>query len=409
MRRKSSYGYSNYGRKRRVNWRKILVFVGIPVLVVVLLIAFNFSRIKLMFKGYSFSDASVVLKQSKEIKNELLSKDKVKYLNDWLALDLSAQYYDEYDQYLDLYPEMSKEDVVETMKSFMEKKYASLQGLGYTEEQIWNILADASMEDVDYLITNSYKMDTIERFKKYKYFSYQKLGDYLTAASEYGSDEYAVNITNFPFILSTNATNAHYEITKPDDELALVKKGFYLPGSYVPSDLVVPNVPNAPDNLDNKIRQVVATALEKMVSDASKQNMHLVLNSGYRSFDEQTKVYNETEATYGGIYAAEYVALPGASEHQTGLGVDITSQSVVDGERITLSDTEEYDWLLNNCYKYGFIVRFEEGSADITGIAHEPWHFRYVGEEAAKMIHNKKWTFEEYCLNTSTLPEFEYE
>lgn len=403
MRHKRTY-YSPYSRRRRVNWRKILVFVGIPVAVIALLVALNFNRIKLMMKGYNFSQASVVLKQSKDIKAELLSKDKVNYLTDWLSLDLNAGYYDEYDRYFEMHPDMSKEDVVSTMQNFMDKKYPELTKLGYSDEDIWGILQDASMNDVETLITNKYTMDTVKRFNQYKYFDYQKIGEYLTAANEYKNDEYAVNIVNFPFIISTNPTNEFYEIQNPEDNTALVKKGFYLPSTYVPSDLVVPDMPIAPDNTDNTVRQVVADALVKMTADAKKVGLELVLNSGYRSYQEQTKVYDETEAEFGGIYASEYVALPGASEHQTGLGVDITSQSVVDGTRITFGDTEEYQWVIKNCYKYGFIERFSPETADITGIAHEPWHLRYVGEEVAKKIHDEGWTFEEYCLNTSTIP-----
>lgn len=408
MKRRSKHSYyGSYSRKRRINWRAILVFVGIPVLIVAIVVGLNFNRIKLMTKGYSFSQANLVLKQNKEIKAELLSKDKVKYLEDWLNLDLNAAYYDEYDRYYDLHSDMSKEDVVSTMLTFMNNKYPKLVELGYSEENVWTILTNGSMEDIQYLIDNNYKMETVSRFNQYKYFDYQKIGEYLTAANTAPSDEYAVNITNFPFILSSNDTNEHYEIKDPENIFTLVKKGFYLPSTYVPSDLVIPNMPIAPECTDNQVRKDVATALEKMTDDAKSAGMYLVLNSGYRSYEAQTEVYQETENTYGGQYAAEYVALPGASEHQTGLGVDITSQSVVDGTRITFGDTDEYQWVIQNCYKYGFIVRFETESADITGIAHEPWHLRYVGEEAAKTIKDNGWTYEEYCLNNSVLPEID--
>ena len=409
MRRSRHSYYSPYSSRRRINWRAVLVFVGIPVLIIAVVIGLNFNRIRLMTKGYSFSEASIVLKQSKDIKAELLSKDKVEYLEDWLALDLNAAYYDEYDRYYALHPDLSTEDVVTTMLSFMEKDYPELISLGYSDDAIWTILQNGDMDDVEYLIDNQYDLATVERFSKYQYFDYQKIGAYLTAAETAPSDEYAVNITNFPFIISTNETSDHYEIQDPENILALVKKGFYLPSDYVPSDLVVPNMPIAPECTDNQVCQEVATALEKMTNDAASAGMELVLNSGYRSYADQTSVYEETENTYGGIYASEYVATPGASEHQTGLGVDITSQSVVDGTRITFGDTEEYQWVIKNCTKYGFIIRFETESADITGIAHEPWHLRYVGEEVAKEIEKNGWTFEEYCLNTSTLPQIEVE
>ena len=110
---------------------------------------------------------------------------------------------------------------------------------------------------------------------------------------------------------------------------------------------------------------------------------------------KQRHIKNWTK--YGGQYAAEYVAIPGGSEHQTGLGIDVTAQSVVEGKKLVFGDTEEYDWVIKHCSDYGFIIRFEEGTDNITGIAHEPWHVRYVGKAVAKEIIKNKWTFEEYC------------
>jgi D-alanyl-D-alanine carboxypeptidase len=143
-----------------------------------------------------------------------------------------------------------------------------------------------------------------------------------------------------------------------------------------------------------------------MIKDAKKEGMYLLLNSGYRSYEEQEKIYQETEQKYGGAYAAEYVATPGASEHQTGLGIDMTSQSVVDKQRLVFGDTTEYKWVVENCAKYGFIVRFTEGTDGITGISHEPWHLRYVGKKVAKEIKDQNWTLEEYCLYKNVIPKF---
>lgn len=402
--RRSKYNYSSYNKKR-IKWDKLAIFVGIPLVVIVLIVGLNFNRIKLLVKGYSFSEASVVLKLSKENKNELLSKAKVDDVTEWIELDINAIYYDEYAAYLKLHPEMSKEEVVSTIYNFMETKYQSMLDLNYTDENIWTVLATASMSDVQSLIDNRYTFETVSRFNKYKYFDYQKIGQYILAASTASSDEYAVNITNFPFIISSNETTARYTIQNPEEVLTLVKKGFYLPSTYVPSDLVVPNIAIAPDNTDNTVRAVAGTALEEMFAAAAGENMQLVFNSGYRSYDEQTKVYNEIEGIYGGIYVSEYVALPGASEHQTGLGVDITSQSVVDGTRITFGDTAEYQWVIENCHRFGFIVRFDTDNANITGIANEPWHLRFVGVEVATEIKQSGITFEEYCLKRSIIPE----
>ena len=142
-----------------------------------------------------------------------------------------------------------------------------------------------------------------------------------------------------------------------------------------------------------------------MYKAAKQEGLELVVNSAYRSYQTQVETMADFVARYNTQYANEYVAQPGASEHQTGLGVDLTSQSVVEGKRITFGDTEEYRWVIKNCARFGFIIRFEDGTDGITGIAHEPWHLRYVGEDVAKEIQENGWTFEEYCLYNNVMPK----
>ena len=240
-----------------------------------------------------------------------------------------------------------------------------------------------------------------------KYLDLKKINDYIAQYNTVKDYNYAVNIVNYPFIVSSNGqTNAKYNIANPDDYLTLVKKGFYL-NDYEPKDLVELDSEYVAPTCDHpQLRKVAAEALVKMIKDAKKEGMYLLLNSGYRSYEEQEKIYQETEQKYGGAYAAEYVATPGASEHQTGLGIDMTSQSVVDKQRLVFGDTTEYKWVVENCAKYGFIVRFTEGTDGITGISHEPWHLRYVGKKVAKEIKDQNWTLEEYCLYKNVIPKF---
>lgn len=407
--RKTSYSYySPYSKKKRLRVDRLLMAVVAVVLVVGVIVGLNFNRIKLLAKGYSFKESSIVLKQSKVNRNELLSKAKVEHLTDWIALNLDASMYDEYDRYYALKPEMKVEDVVSTMDKFYSQSYDKLIALNYNDDQIWKMLENASLEDMEYLIDKGYTADVVSKYSDKKYFKYTSLEKYIEAYNQYQDYDYAVNIVNFPFIISTNQTSEKYLIKDPENILTLVKKGFYFASDYVPSDLVeTSQMPIAEDCQNRTIRKEVADALDLMYQDAKKEGLELVFNSGYRSYETQTKTYKENESKYGGQYAAEYVALPGASEHQSGLGVDLTSQSVIDKTRITFGDTQEYQWVIANCAKYGFIVRFETGTADITGIAHEPWHLRYVGVDTAKAITDMGVTFEEYCLKTSTLPELE--
>lgn len=405
-RRKASYSYGTYGRKKRIRYDRIAIIVVGILLVIGLIVSLNFDRIKLLTKGYSFKETSIVLKQSKVNKKELLSKDKVQHLQEWIKLNLDASMYDEYDRYLAIHPDLSFESVVTVVDKFYSNSYNKLRSLNYEDATIWKLLETASLDDIQYLIDHQYTPDIVSKYSNKKYFNYQKLEQYIAAYDTYQDYDYAVNIVNFPFIISTNKTNEKYIIQDPENILTLVKKGFYFSSSYIPSDLTeTSKMPIAPDCQNRTVRQEVANALDLMFEDASKEGLQLVFNSGYRSYETQVKTYKDNEEKYGGLYAAEYVALPGASEHQSGLGVDLTSQSVIDKTRITFGDTAEYQWVVENCANYGFIIRFETGTADITGIAHEPWHLRYVGKDVAKEIVSLGITFEEYCLKTSTLPQ----
>ena len=144
--------------------------------------------------------------------------------------------------------------------------------------------------------------------------------------------------------------------------------------------------------------------LNKMLDDAEKQGYHLIVCSGYRSYDKQVELFNNRVQRYRDVgYTQEEayekgktsVALPGASEHHTGLAVDIVCssyQNLDDG----MMSRPEIKWLYANCQKYGFIVRYPSDKSDITGIIHEPWHYRYVGVEAATEIMDKDICLEEY-------------
>ena len=97
---------------------------------------------------------------------------------------------------------------------------------------------------------------------------------------------------------------------------------------------------------------------------------------------------------YGSEYADEIAARPGHSEHQTGLALDIFCTT--NSNTKTFKDSEAYQWLLNNAYKYGFILRYPEGKENITGFTFESWHYRYVGTEIATYIYENDITFDEY-------------
>ena len=141
-----------------------------------------------------------------------------------------------------------------------------------------------------------------------------------------------------------------------------------------------------------------------MFEDAAAAGMSMYIVSAYRSYDSQRQVFNDTMSSWiaqGYTPMDAYdetkksVAVPGISEHATGLALDITS-STYTGLDDAQAQTAESQWLAANTWKYGFILRYPTDKADVTGIIFEPWHYRYVGKEAAKEITERGITLEEY-------------
>ncbi|MFJ5963120.1 D-alanyl-D-alanine carboxypeptidase family protein [Bacillus sp. NPDC093026] len=187
-------------------------------------------------------------------------------------------------------------------------------------------------------------------------------------------------------------------IQNPENILALVNKEYALPGTYKPSDLVVPKVEfSFSEDIEKRyIRKEAAEALAKLFNRAKKENYELVAVSGYRSYDRQKTIFDSEVKIKGKEKAQEAVALPGESEHQTGLAIDISSKSAGFEISEKFGETPDGKWVAKNAYKYGFIIRYPKGKEDITKYEYEPWHLRYVGKEAAKAMHDHDLTFEEY-------------
>ena len=186
--------------------------------------------------------------------------------------------------------------------------------------------------------------------------------------------------------------------TEPDSISVFVNKEYTLPESYVPENLVIPDVNFFGTNTGGKnmLREEAATALEKMFDDASDEGISLYGVSGYRSYARQKEIYEKNVRLRGSKSTNKVSASPGHSEHQTGLAIDISSKSL--GENLTdeFADTPEGKWVAKNCYRYGFIVRYPKGAEKITGYSYEPWHIRYVGTELSEYIYNEDITLEEY-------------
>ena len=170
-----------------------------------------------------------------------------------------------------------------------------------------------------------------------------------------------------------------------DGTLFLVNRRWMVTESYEPSDLRQAEVPGSV----RQMRDEAATALEEMFAACKEEiGVTLISVSGYRAYVRQYNIYHRKLRSVKGneAKAQEYVAPPGASEHQLGLAMDIGCQGEM-GLESSFGRTPEGKWVAENCHRFGFIIRYKEEWTDITGYAYEPWHLRYVGVEHATRIH----------------------
>lgn len=187
-------------------------------------------------------------------------------------------------------------------------------------------------------------------------------------------------------------------VAKPLDIAVLINKTYRLPENYRPDDLVEPDIPFIFKEKSDKrlMRKEAAGALEKLVAGAKKDGVLLAGVSAFRSESTQTTLFNNY-AKQDGIEAANmYSALPGHSEHQTGLAIDLSGSNGKCAASDCFAGTKEATWIAEHADEYGFIVRYPKGKENITGYQYEPWHIRYVGEKTAKDIADKGVTLEEY-------------
>ena len=132
-----------------------------------------------------------------------------------------------------------------------------------------------------------------------------------------------------------------------------------------------------------------------MQAAAKKDGYSLTIVSGFRSYSYQGQLYNNYVARDGKAAADTYSARPGHSEHQTGLAMDINNASS------SFNNTPEAKWIAENCYKYGFILRYPKGKENITGYMYESWHVRYLGKQLAKEVCDSGLTLEEFlCIDS---------
>lgn len=197
----------------------------------------------------------------------------------------------------------------------------------------------------------------------------------------------------FPFLSQSIWENADWHIIPESEEwnLLVVNRWNEIPEDFTVSLTELSN--------GQKVDSRIDPYLQEMFDAMRADGIYPIVREGYRTAEEQEKIFNDKVKTYrnGGYLkrkaerlAKEWVALPGTSEHQLGIAVDINA------DKTHSTNEEVYEWLAENAQKYGFILRYPQGKEEITGTAYEPWHYRYVGREAAEEILNKQICLEEY-------------
>lgn len=190
------------------------------------------------------------------------------------------------------------------------------------------------------------------------------------------------------------------------DVTVLVNKEHILDKDYVPLEMYVVdenenNFHQFKDaSLKPMLRSDIKEYVDKLINDAQGLGLPIIVDSGYRSYNYQ-QVVLDALIKEKGDEAFKLVALPGASEHQTGLAIDFAYyENGIYNDDVKENDKEAI-WLKNNAWKYGFILRYPKGKEDVTGYNFEPWHFRFVGLKLAKYLFKNDLTLEEYYKNSN--------
>lgn len=366
-------------KKRKLKLKKPFVIILKIIFIVILVFLGMF-----LFYSYQVKDVSKLGYDKEASKNILLlgKKDAIKSYeySDTLNAAFKSKYYK--DANLDSYSKIkyqNQKNIIKNINTLIDK--------GYSNSNISLILAHGNDEDVSEFA----KRDKIKYLEEFYSLSYAKLkyyDRYVKYSSETGEDEETT-------VLFVNLSMDTDDYVNPVKTSAfsidmLVNKHYKLDEDFVPDDLVEFDQKYCNDEVQEGNREAVV-AFKNMYEAAKKEGLGLVINSSYRSYQDQENICNTFKDLYGEGYVTKYVALPGFSEHQTGLAFDIGSTSSK-----VFAESKEYEWMKENAYKYGFILRFTKSNAYITGFRSEPWHYRYVGKKIAKYIYENDISFEEY-------------
>lgn len=372
-------------RKRKINKKRILI------LILFLLIILSIGIYLIVPKRYGYQkDVINVFKEDNYYEK---IKETKKYSKTLETAVIENNYKKEYfDEYLDI-NYVEEENFINNINKLLD--------LGYKNKDI-NTFYEKVPKSIDVITSNKYdkniinyisldyfKEENLDRYIKYDFIDTKSVYDTTILKEKYNYED-TVTFVNAYLDKDYYTNNIPLSKDKASKLDVIVNKYYKLDKDYEPEDLTVINSKFASGT--QKLRKEAADKFEEMASDMLKENLKIYAGSTYRSYSYQEGLYNRYVKKDGFKEAETYSARAGYSEHQLGLAVDI-----VNGKWNYLSEGDkEYTWLINNSYKYGFILRYPHESEYITGYVFEDWHFRYLGIELATKVHESKLTYDEY-------------
>ena len=372
-------------RKRKINKKRILI------LILFLLIILSIGIYLIVPKRYGYQkDVINVFKEDNYYEK---IKETKKYSKTLETAVIENNYKKEYfDEYLDI-NYVEEDNFINNINKLLD--------LGYKNKDI-NTFYEKVPKSIDVITSNKYdkniinyisldyfKVENLYRYIKYDFIDTKSVYDTTILKEKYNYED-TVTFVNAYLDKDYYSNDIPLSKDKASKLDVIVNKYYKLDKDYEPEDLTVINSKFASGT--QKLRKEAADKFEEMASDMLKENLKIYAGSTYRSYSYQEGLYNRYVKKDGFKEAETYSARAGYSEHQLGLAVDI-----VNGKWNYLSEGDkEYTWLINNSYKYGFILRYPHESEYITGYVFEDWHFRYLGIDLATKVYESKLTYDEY-------------
>ena len=258
-----------------------------------------------------------------------------------------------------------------------------LLNLNYSKEEIKVLLDKLNSDKINELLTKEYNKDIVNIINE-KYYLSKNLDRYLN----YLSANPTLSYSDVVSLVNVNRDNEFYKNPTLTDltnyNEMLVNKYHFLEKNFEGKDIV--SVSSTYGYANNKLNKEAYEAFKQLANDAKKEGHTIVILSSYRTYDYQEKLWNRDKDD-------TYVARPGASEHVTGLAIDVSD---FNDKNDSFKDTESYTWMVNNAHKYGYILRYPENKENITGYSYEAWHYRYLGIDLATKVYNEGITYDEY-------------